>query len=101
VSSTTRQPVHPDVPTVTETGAAQLDMETWFGIFVRSETPPAIVEKLRVAMKKVTDDPAVIAAFEQTSGRTIHLTAAETETLVRSDVKRWKKLLNDAGIKGE
>jgi tripartite-type tricarboxylate transporter receptor subunit TctC len=101
VSSIVRQPVHPDVPTVTETGAARLDMETWFGIFVRAETPPAIVEKLRAAMRKVTADPAVIATFEKTGGRTMHLTAEETETLVRNDVQRWKKLLSDAGIRGD
>jgi tripartite-type tricarboxylate transporter receptor subunit TctC len=101
VSSLARQPVHPDVPSVAETGVAQLDMETWFGIFVRADTPPAIVEKLRAAMKTVTDDPAVATTFDQTGGRTLHLTSAETETLVRNDIQRWKKLLNDAGIKGE
>jgi tripartite-type tricarboxylate transporter receptor subunit TctC len=98
VSSPARQSVHPDVPTVAETGVAPLDMETWFGLFVRAGTPAPIIEKLRTAMAEITSDPALIKTFAATGGQTYHLSPQETEALIKNDVIRWKKLITDTGI---
>ena len=98
VSSAKRQAIHPDVPTVMETGVAPLDMDTWFGIFVRADTPPPIIATLREAMAKLSNDPAVADIVNRTGGNVYHLTVQETETLVRRDVERWTKLLREAEI---
>ena len=37
------------MPTLNETGAFQLEMETWFGWFAPAKTPSAVVERLRAA----------------------------------------------------
>jgi tripartite-type tricarboxylate transporter receptor subunit TctC len=42
VSSNDRHPMHPDVPSVTETGVAALDMESWFGLFGSAGVPSLI-----------------------------------------------------------
>jgi tripartite-type tricarboxylate transporter receptor subunit TctC len=43
----------PNVPTARELGLAQLEQSDWFGIFVKSGTPPAKVEELRAQLGKV------------------------------------------------
>jgi tripartite-type tricarboxylate transporter receptor subunit TctC len=48
----------PDVPTLTELGYP-LDAQTWFGLFVRSETPVEAIDKLKTALAEVLKAPAM------------------------------------------
>lgn len=101
VSSKDRQPMHPDVPSVHETGVAPLDMNSWFGLFAPAGTPEPVLARLRTEFEKVRADPQVAAVFEKTGGTIPRLTVAQTETLIREEVARWSKLLEDAGLKGQ
>lgn len=58
VSSEHRLPFIPEVPTFKELGLPVVS-GTWFGLFVRSETPPAIVAKLRSAVATVMASPEI------------------------------------------
>ena len=100
VSSRERQAMHPDVPTVLETGVAPLDMESWFGLFAPAATPPNILARLRSELAKVIAMPEVAEAFAKTGGRIMKLSPAETEALLKRDVDRWTKLIQDAGLGG-
>lgn len=59
ITSKKRVEFLPDVPTFTELGYPAIDAQTWFGLFVRSETPPAAVEKLKSALAEVLRSPAM------------------------------------------
>lgn len=98
VSSRQRQPFHPDVPSVAETGIADLDMESWFGLFVPAATGPAIVERLRAELTAILALPDVEATFARTGGRTLRLGADETGALIRRDIERWTQLIRAAGL---
>ena len=65
VSSQERQPMHPDVPSVMETGVAPLDMESWFGLFAPAATPPPVLARLRTEFAKVVAMPEVADALRQ------------------------------------
>ncbi len=99
-SASKRVPVHPEVPTVKETGVADFTLETWFGIFVHSGTPKPIVDRLRVEMAKVAAMPDVIERFAKMGATPINPSVADTEKLVNDDIILWKKLLIDAGVEG-
>ena len=92
--------MHPDVPTVLETGVAPLDMESWFGLFAPAATAPDILARLRSELAKVIAMPEVAEAFAKTGGRIMKLTPSETEALLKRDVERWTKLIQDAGLGG-
>ncbi|MFN7752417.1 MAG: Bug family tripartite tricarboxylate transporter substrate binding protein [Pseudomonadota bacterium] len=98
-SSPVRLPFLPNVPTVNETGVGKLEMETWFGPFVRRDTPQPIVSRLRAAFEKTMSMPEVVSRFENGSGRVLEMTQADTEAYVRAEIARWTKLIRDAGIK--
>ncbi len=101
VSSKERQPFHPDVPSVMETGVAPLDMESWFGLFAPAATPAPIIAKLRADLATVLARPDVSELFAKSGGRVLKLSPDETEKLVRSDVERWTRLLRDAAVTAE
>jgi tripartite-type tricarboxylate transporter receptor subunit TctC len=101
VSSRERQPIHPNVPSVMETGVAALDMETWFGLFAPAATPAPVLARLRGDFGKVMAMPDVVDRFQKGGGRALRLSLAETEALVKRDVERWTKVIREAGIKGD
>jgi len=101
VSGAARNPMHPDLPTILESGVAVLDLESWFGFFVPAKTPLDVLDRLRADLGKVIIAPDVIEAFRKAGGKPMSLSVAETRTLVQRDVQRWTKLIRDAEIKAE
>jgi tripartite-type tricarboxylate transporter receptor subunit TctC len=98
VSSRERQPFHPDVPSVQETGVAKLEMESWFGLFAPAGMAPQILQRLRNEFAAVVAMPEVAELFARTGGKSLRLSVEETETLIRRDVERWTKLIREAGL---
>lgn len=101
VSGAERNPMHPNVPTILETGVAQLDLESWFGYFVPSKTPAAVQTRLRNELAKVIADPALQENFRSRGGTPLNLSAAQTRAQVKRDVERWSKLVREIGIKAD
>jgi tripartite-type tricarboxylate transporter receptor subunit TctC len=101
VSSRERVAAMPRVPTVTETGLLDLEMETWFGLFAPARTPRPVIDRLRAEIDKATRIPDVRKRLEQGSGRSLQMAPAETEAFVRAEVPRWIALIRKAGITPE
>jgi len=57
-----RDPALPDVPTVKESGI-DLSYSTWKGVLAPKGTPRPVIDKLAVAFKQTTEDPAVAKAL--------------------------------------
>ncbi len=94
-----RNPAHPDLPTIRESGAADLELESWFGLFAPAKTPPEVTERLRAALAKVAANPEVQEALRKAGGRPLTLQPEQARSLVEGDVKRWSKLVKDIGIR--
>jgi tripartite-type tricarboxylate transporter receptor subunit TctC len=54
----------PDVPTFKELGYPTMTDSTWFGIFVRSEVPQGMIDKLRATLADVIRSPAMQEQFK-------------------------------------
>jgi tripartite-type tricarboxylate transporter receptor subunit TctC len=100
-SGVARNPAHPELVTIQESGVAPLALESWFGLFAPAGTPPAVLEALRKALAVVTTAPDVTETFIKAGGRPLALDAAQTRTLVAGDVARWTALIREAGITSE
>lgn len=101
VSGAERNAMHPNVPTLIETGVARLDLESWFGYFVPSKTPAPVQERLRSELARVIAQPDLQENFRKAGGKPLALSTEQTRALVRRDVERWSKLVRDIGIKAE
>jgi len=101
VSSPTRSPALPDVPTLAEAGAGDATLTSWLGLFAPAGTPPAIVDKIaRLAMEFVAS-PEAKAHFAQ---RGTAAFPAETEAFrqaILADQAKWKHYIAAAGIQPE
>jgi tripartite-type tricarboxylate transporter receptor subunit TctC len=91
VTSKTRSPFLPDVPTVSELGVPGYDVDQWFGILAPANTPPEIVQKLNAEIAKSVAKPEIKASLAQLGFATTTSTPAEFQKLVTTDIDRWHK----------
>jgi tripartite-type tricarboxylate transporter receptor subunit TctC len=101
VTSVERSPAFPQLPTVSEAGVPGYDAEAWYGLFAPAKTPPEIVARLnKSAATAVRAEP-----FRKLSANEgLILVAAppsELDRLFREEKARWRKVIEDAGIKAD
>jgi tripartite-type tricarboxylate transporter receptor subunit TctC len=101
MSTVNRWPGLPQLPTVNETGVANLELEAWFGIFTRSGAPPAALDRLRQEMARVVDSPDVVAKLGGGAARMLKMSSGQAEEFVRSEVLKWSAVIRKAGISAE
>lgn len=99
-SGAQRNPMHPDLPTLRESGV-ELDLESWFGLFAPARTPPAVLARLRAEVQRVAQLAEVKEAFTKAGGRPLALSAEESRALLARDLERWTRLVRAAGLKAD
>jgi len=99
VTSSTRSALLPKVPTFAESGAKGYEADVWYGIFVAAGTPFAIVQKLNASLRRVAATPE-FKKRAQGEGLVISLeTPEEAQAIVKSDVAKWRKVVQAQAIK--
>jgi len=94
VTSLTRSPHLPDLPTLDERGIKGYEMVTWFGYGVPAGTPPEIVQRLRDEFAKAAADPAVQAKFKEAGLDPIpQMQPAEFAKLIDADLAKWTPII--------
>ena len=99
IASPKRNPQLPDVPTVAESGIPGFDVTSWYGIVVRSGTPPAIVQKLQRDMAEALQSGDVPARLAGLGLEPVGNTPAEFDALIKAETKKWGDIVEKAGIK--
>jgi tripartite-type tricarboxylate transporter receptor subunit TctC len=97
VLSSKRNPLAPDVPTMSEAGVPGLDVDSWLGIFVQAKTPPEIVAKLRTELRASLPD--LKERFEKSGGEVWDMPDDRLQAFIASEYENWTKLIREAGIK--
>ena len=101
VSGSARLPFHPEVPTLAEAGVANIELESWFGLFAPAKTPPELLERLRTELARIVQAPDLIETFRKAGGKPLALSTDQAKALVKRDVDRWSKITRDLDIKPE
>jgi tripartite-type tricarboxylate transporter receptor subunit TctC len=102
ISSGSKRDVQmPDVPTAREAGLEGLVLDSWIGFFVPAKTPVPIIEKLRDATIKAVQAPETRKRLESNGWQVITMSPADTEKFVKNEADKWRKFLQQAGIKAE
>jgi tripartite-type tricarboxylate transporter receptor subunit TctC len=99
ITSRTRSPLVPDLPTMEELGFPGFDATAWFGLMAPAGTPQPIVDKLHKETLRIMAMPDVKAKLEALGVQLVGNTPAEFAALVRTELPAWGKVIKDAGIK--
>lgn len=101
VTSSTRHPMLPNVPTSAEAGLPAFTLESWVGLFAPAGTPKPVIAKLAASVQKALAMPESVKRAE---GAGIEVKFEGPEVLaqrVRTDLAYWAKTVKAAGITPE
>ena len=92
VTTGSRSPLFPDVPSTREALSPGFTLDAWYGLLAPAGTPPAIVERLNAEVRKVLADPAVRETLVNGSHEIVGSTPAEFARVIASDLRVWTDL---------
>jgi tripartite-type tricarboxylate transporter receptor subunit TctC len=98
VSSPTRAPTLPDVPTTLESGYPNSAYRFWIGVFAPSKTPSDIVNKLNAEIQKALQAPAVREKLAKLGVQPMAMNAGEFDKFVNEELAINAGLARAAGI---
>ena len=101
VSSKTRSPLLPEVPTIAEAGVPGYDIGYWFAAYAPAKTPQPVVAKLNELLTKAAKSQAA-ASFFSSSGTEVFTTTPEELARFQADEsKKWGAIIKAANIEKE
>lgn len=97
VTTPTRTPALPNVPTVAET-VPGYEATVWYGVFAPKGTPKPIVDKLHSEIVKFVHDPDVKKILLNEGAEPKGSTPEQLREFMRSESARWGKVLRASGV---
>jgi tripartite-type tricarboxylate transporter receptor subunit TctC len=101
ISAGQRLPALPDIPTIAEGGLPGFEYDGWFGVFVPSRTPRAIVNKLSKEIGRIVHLPDVAERIAATGSVPKSSTPEAFDKLVHGEIAMRTKIFKAAGSKAE
>ena len=101
ITSKTRSPLAPDIPTMAEQGYPEVEVLNWQGLVGPKGMPAELVKQLNAAANKALQDPEtrerILSQGNEVGGGTPEQFAA----LIKAEAPRWGKVVRDAKIEPE
>jgi len=91
----------PDVPTISEAGVPGYEANQWWGLLAPTGTPSAIIARLHEVLEEVKNVPEVQAHFDKERVAVKRMSSPEFGRLIESEMKKWERVVKEAGIKAE
>ncbi|MGB7541166.1 MAG: tripartite tricarboxylate transporter substrate binding protein, partial [Burkholderiales bacterium] len=101
VTAAQRSPALPDVPTIAESGVPGYDYSSWVGLLAPAKTPPAVVGRLRAEAARIVHTPQMKTIFAREGAEPVGDTPEEFGAIIKTEVGRWRQVVEAAGIKAD
>jgi tripartite-type tricarboxylate transporter receptor subunit TctC len=101
ISTAKRSKSVPDLPTVAEAGVPGFDVGGWYGILMPAGTPKPVVAFLSKAVNQALTSPDVGERFAIDGSEPTGRTPEDFAAYIKSEITKWAKVVQQAGIKGE
>jgi tripartite-type tricarboxylate transporter receptor subunit TctC len=88
----------PDVPTIAEAGFAEAAYVPWYGIYVPSTTPDALVEKINQAINKALQNPDVQRQLSVANIPGKPMSLSELAALMKTDQEKLTTVIKTSGM---
>ncbi|MGZ8994002.1 MAG: tripartite tricarboxylate transporter substrate binding protein [Burkholderiaceae bacterium] len=99
VTTASRSPLAPELPTMAESGLPGFELSTWFAFFAPAGTPRAIVDKISGDMRRVLMQPDMKERLAAIGVDVRASTPDELATFQRAELAKWGKIIKDSGAK--
>ena len=101
VAGPQRSALLPEVPTLKEAGVDGVDVQQWYGFFAPAKTPKPIVDQLNKALNQVLADKEIVKRIEEHGAVVETSTPEQLGVLVKSELAKWKGVVQRAKLTAE
>jgi tripartite-type tricarboxylate transporter receptor subunit TctC len=101
VTSTSRMPALPELPTLDEAGLGGLALTVWYGLYTTKGAPKTAIDKLQAALHAALRDPKVLDRFADLATQPVALDRVTPEALqqrLEQEIARWRPIVQAAGV---
>jgi len=98
ITSRSRSPLLPNVPTLEELGVRGYEASTFTGLFAPAATPQPVLSKLSASLKKALANDAVRERYHGMGVEIIDSSQAEFAAFVRADFDKWHRVAREGKI---
>jgi tripartite-type tricarboxylate transporter receptor subunit TctC len=99
ITTAKKSPLDPSWATPREAGIPDLDASIWVGLFAPKGTPQAIVDKVNQEVRATLSTAEVKRRFVDTGAEAVGMTPAEFLARIKADAERYKRVVQQAGVK--
>jgi tripartite-type tricarboxylate transporter receptor subunit TctC len=93
-----RSEATPELATLQESGVAGYDVVSWNALFAPAGTPPEIVKTLNGALRDILADADVKRRLIELGIEARASTPQEISARLKSDIDKWRQVIEKAGI---
>ncbi|MBS0337034.1 MAG: tripartite tricarboxylate transporter substrate binding protein [Proteobacteria bacterium] len=101
VTSKTRAPALPNVPTIAESGVPGYESTAWFTVATSAKVPAPIVQKLNADLNAVLASPEVQAKLKDLGMSAVGGTTDYAARFFASETEKWTRVIKTANLKAE
>ncbi len=98
ITSATRSPQFPDIPTMQQAGIAGFEAGTWFGVLAPAGTPQPVVDTLSKAIHAELQNKDLRETLAAQGAEVRGGTPAEFATFFLAEYEKWGKIVKSAGV---
>jgi tripartite-type tricarboxylate transporter receptor subunit TctC len=99
VTSATRAPTLPEVPTTAEANLPNVTSDNWYGLVVPVATPEEIQKRLNAAAVAALKSPALAEQYAKVGGLASPGTPQEYAAFLAKEQAKWSKVVKAIGFK--
>lgn len=101
ITTSTRHPLIPDVPTVAQAGMPGFEISNWTGLMVPAGTPGEVIARIQAEAARALTQPDMTQKVRDQGFEVVASTPEAAQAFIASEVERWGKLVREAGIKAD
>jgi len=99
ITSPTRAPGLPDIPTVAESGLPGFEVVGWYGVFAPAKLPKPLLTLLHREIVKILNEPDIQKIIFNQGATAVGSSPEEFRKFLFADMEKWKKVVKASGAK--
>jgi tripartite-type tricarboxylate transporter receptor subunit TctC len=101
ITTRTRSPALPELPTISESALPGYDFSSWYGLMVPAGTPQIIIARLHDETVKSLKLPDLQQRLSSEGCEPVGSTPAQLAAHIKTEMARWAKIVKVSGMQAE
>jgi tripartite-type tricarboxylate transporter receptor subunit TctC len=101
VTTSSRSSLVPELPTLDEAGLKGFETVAWFGLLAPGGTPAEVIQQTHAEVVRIVHTADLRARIQSLGGEAVGNTPDEFASRIRTDIAKWRRLVEQVGIRAD